>query len=107
MSTNSTDPKPPRASVDIVDIVDGVVRPNHPAHDSPVIVARLWRIHWPEIEPTLIRYQDAVDLYRVLGEHRAAVGAEPMETKASGNASMSAGPSGPLPTRVIRTSIFL
>ncbi len=38
----------------------------------------IWRIHWPEIEPTLIRYQEAVTLDRVLSEHRAAVGAEPI-----------------------------
>lgn len=47
---------------------------NH-SHRTP-----LWCIHWPEIEPTLIRYQEAVTLDRVLSEHRAAVGAEPMET---------------------------
>lgn len=56
--------------------------------------AHLWRIHWPEIEPTVIRYQEAVTLARVLSEHRAAVGAEPMETEASGNADLIAGPSG-------------
>lgn len=49
-------------------------------------LARLWRIHWPEIEPTVIRYQEAVTLDRVLSEHRAAVGAEPMEAEASRSA---------------------
>ncbi len=48
--------------------------------------AHLWRIHWPEIEPTVIRYQEAVMLDRVLSEHRAAVGAEPMEAEASRSA---------------------
>jgi hypothetical protein len=80
MSTNSTDPEPARASVDIVDIVDGVVRPSHPTRDRALGGARIWRIRWPEIEPTTIRYQEAVTLDRVLSEHRAAVGAEPMET---------------------------
>lgn len=45
--------------------------------------AHLWRIHWPEIEPTVMRYQEAVTLDRVLSEHHAAVGAEPMEAEAS------------------------
>lgn len=45
-------------------------------------LTRLWRIHWPEIEPTVIRYQEAVTLDRVLSEHRAAVGAEPRRHEA-------------------------
>lgn len=53
---------------------------------NPVRPAELWRIHWPEIEPTVIRYQEAVTLDRVLSEHRAAVGAEPMEAEASRSA---------------------
>ncbi len=44
--------------------------------------ARLWRIRWPEIEPAVIRYQEAVTLDRVLSEHRAAVGAEPRRHEA-------------------------
>jgi len=69
--------------------------------------ARLWRIHWPEIEPTVIRYQEAVTLDRVLSEHRAAVGAEPMETEASRSAGLAQGTSSALAPRVIATSIFL
>lgn len=107
MSTNSTDPTPARASVDIVDIVDGVVRPSHPTPDSTLDGANLWRIHWPEIEPTAIRYQEAVTLYRVLSEHRAAVGAEPIETDAAGSASRIAGPCTPKTPGVISTPTFL
>ena len=55
--------------------------------------AHLWRIHWPEIEPTLIRYQEPVTFERVLSECRAAVAAEPMETEASTNVRRLAGPS--------------
>lgn len=69
--------------------------------------ARLWRIHWPEIEPTLMHYQEAVSLDRVLSEHRAAVGAKPIETDAAGSASRIAGPSVVIQTRVIRTPRFL
>lgn len=69
--------------------------------------AHLWRIHWPEIEPTVIRYQEAVTLDRVLSEHSAAVGAEPMEAEASRSAGLIAGPPGPFKVRVIRASIFL
>lgn len=70
-------------------------------------LAHLWRIHWPEIEPTVIRYQEAVTLDRVLSEHRAAVGAEPMETEASGSAGPAQGTSPAFAPRVIATSIFL
>lgn len=70
-------------------------------------LAHLWRIHWPEIEPTVIRYQEAVTLDRVLSEHRAAVGAEPMESEASRNARLIAGPPVPFEVRVIRTPTFL
>lgn len=107
MSTKSTDQTPARASVDIVDIVDGVVRPSLPTPGSALVGAHLWRIHWPEIEPTVIRYQEAVTLDRVLSEHRAAVGAEPMETEASGSAGPAQGTSPAFPSRVIATSIFL
>lgn len=69
--------------------------------------AHLWRIHWPEIEPTVIRYQEAVTLDRVLSEHRAAVGAEPMEAEASRSVRLIAGPSGGSGLRVISASIFL
>lgn len=69
--------------------------------------AHLWRIHWPEIEPTLIRYQEAVTLDRVLSEHHAAVGAEPMEAEASGSAGPAQGTSPAFPVRVIRAPMFL
>jgi hypothetical protein len=69
--------------------------------------AHLWRIHWPEIEPTMIRYQEAVTLDRVLSEHRAAVAAEPMESEASGNARPAQGTPRPLPSRVVATAMFL
>jgi hypothetical protein len=42
-------------------------------------LARIWRIHWRHLEPTCVRYQEAVPLARVLGEHHAAVAAEPLE----------------------------
>lgn len=70
-------------------------------------LAHLWRIHWPEIEPTLVRYQEAVTLGRVLSEDYAAVGAEPMESEASRSAGLIAGPPRSLRERVMRTSIFL
>lgn len=107
MSTMSTDPRPARASVDIVDIVDGVDRSERTAPEGALVGARLWRIHWPEIEPTVIRYQEAVTLDRVLSEHRAAVGAEPMETEAAGNADLIAGPSMGFQIRVVATPTFL
>lgn len=69
--------------------------------------AHLWRIHWPEIAPTMIRYQEAVTRDRVLSEHRAAVGAEPMEAEASRSAGLIAGPPGPFKVRVIRAATFL
>lgn len=69
--------------------------------------ARLWRIHWPEIEPTVIRYQEAVTLDRVLSEHRAAVGAEPMEAEASRNAPLVVGPPGAKSPRVRRAAVSL
>lgn len=69
--------------------------------------ARLWRIHWPEIEPTVIRYQEAVTVDRVLSEHRAAVGAEQMEAEASGSAGPAQGTSPAFPVRVMRTPMFL
>lgn len=40
-------------------------------------LARVWLIHWPQIEPTIARYQEPVCLARVLSEHHAAVAAEP------------------------------
>lgn len=46
---------------------------------KPPRMARCWLIHWPQIEPTIKRYQDAVPLSRVLQEHAAAVAAEPLE----------------------------
>lgn len=55
--------------------------------------ARLWRIHWPEIEPTVIRYQEAVTLSRVLSEHRAALAAIPIDD----GSRDSAGTAGPPP----------
>ncbi len=73
-------------------------------HTQP---SRLWRIHWPEIESTLIRYQEAVTRDRVLSEHRAAVAAEPMETEASTNVRLVAGPSTPKPPRVSATPSIL
>lgn len=93
MSTNSTDRNSGEASVDIVDFVDGVDRPGDATHDNDESCYRLWRIHWPEIEPTLIRYQEPVTFERVLSECRAAVAAEPMETEASTNVRRLAGPS--------------
>lgn len=45
--------------------------------DADTRLARLWLIHWLEIEPTTKRYQEAVSLSRVLADHRAALGAEP------------------------------
>ncbi|AUN94816.1 hypothetical protein [Pseudazoarcus pumilus] len=49
--------------------------------DEALRLARVWRIHWPEIEPTTKRYQDAVPLSRVLAEHHAAIAAEPLENR--------------------------
>ena len=46
---------------------------------APARTARTWRICWPEIEPTIKRYQVPVCLARVLSEHHAAIAAEPME----------------------------
>lgn len=43
------------------------------------IYARVWLIHWLNIEPTIKRYQEPVPLSRVLADHRAAVAAEPLE----------------------------
>lgn len=45
---------------------------------APPRTADRWRIHWPQIEPTIARYQEAVHLARVLSEHHAAVAAEPL-----------------------------
>ena len=69
--------------------------------------ARTSRIHWQHIEPTLIEYQEAVAFDRVMSEHRAAVGAEPMETEASTNVRLIQGPCTPKPSRVIATPTFL
>lgn len=41
--------------------------------------SRYWRVHWEHHEPTIARYQEPVTLARVLSEHYAALGAEPME----------------------------
>lgn len=79
MSTNSTDRNRAEESVDIVDIVDGVDRPGDAAHASDQAGARLWRVEWPDIEPTLIEYQEPVTFERVLSEHRAAVAACPVK----------------------------
>jgi len=45
---------------------------------GPERVARVWRVHWLQIQPTDRRYQEPVCLARVLGEHHAAVAAEPI-----------------------------
>ncbi len=45
----------------------------------PVTTARTWLIHWPNIEPTMRRYQMPVTLSRVLADHRAALAAEPVQ----------------------------
>lgn len=45
---------------------------------DPPRTAHLWRIHWPQIEPTIARYQEPVHLARVLSEHHAAIAAEPL-----------------------------
>ena len=37
-----------------------------------------WLIHWPQIEPTVAKYQQPVCLARVLSEHHAAIAAEPL-----------------------------
>lgn len=42
--------------------------------------SRSWIVHWPNIEPTVIRYQEPVTLLRVLNEHVAAIGAEPLDS---------------------------
>lgn len=47
-------------------------------------LATRWRIHWPQIEPTLIEYQEPVERVRVLADHRAAVGADPMPSPLQG-----------------------
>lgn len=44
-------------------------------------IATAWRIFWRDIEPTVCRYQEPVTLARVLSEHRAAVAAEPLDTR--------------------------
>lgn len=46
---------------------------------TPARVSDTWLIYWPEIEPTVRRYQWPVTLAHVLGEHHAAIAAEPME----------------------------
>lgn len=46
--------------------------------NNPPRTADRWRIHWPQIEPTIARYQEAVHLARVLSEHHAAIAAEPL-----------------------------
>lgn len=46
--------------------------------------SRLWRIHWPQIEPTLIEYREPVDRVRVLADHRAAVAADPVPSLLQG-----------------------
>lgn len=45
----------------------------------PPRMARTWLIHWPNIDPTVKRYQIEVPLSRVLHEHAAAVAAEPID----------------------------
>lgn len=45
---------------------------------TPARVSDTWRIYWPEIEPTVRRYQWPVCLAHVLGEHHAAISAEPV-----------------------------
>lgn len=52
-------------------------RPNL-AQRIPVRTSTIWRIHWLTIEPTLCRYQQPVNLARLLAEHHAAVAAEPI-----------------------------
>ena len=46
---------------------------------SPPRLARTSLIHWPQIEPTVKRYQHPVPLSRVLADHHAALAAEPIE----------------------------
>ena len=46
---------------------------------EPTRTARTWLLHWPEIEPTVRRYQEPVPLARVLAEHAAAIAAEPAD----------------------------
>lgn len=58
-------------------------------------LARLWRIHWPEIEPTVIRYQEPAILDRVLSAHHAARNTKPMEAAASRSVRLIAGPPAP------------
>lgn len=43
-----------------------------------VRMARTWRVFWPRVEPTLVRYQAPVCLAHVLGEHHTAIAAEPV-----------------------------
>jgi len=62
---------------------------------TPPRTAHLWRIHWPQIEPTLCRYQEPVSLARVLSEHHAAIAAEPLivsDPQAPGRAALRAPP---------------
>lgn len=46
---------------------------------SSARTSRQWLIHWPEIEPTVCRYQWPVTLAHVLREHHAAIAAEPID----------------------------
>lgn len=41
--------------------------------------ARVWRVRFPDGTEHLRRYQTAVPMLRVLADHRAAVGAEPVQ----------------------------
>lgn len=45
---------------------------------APTPVSDTWRIHWPEIPPTIHRYQWPVTKAHVLAEHHAALAAEPI-----------------------------
>lgn len=40
-----------------------------------------WIVHWLNRPPTIAKYQTPVSLARVLGEHHAAVAAQPLENE--------------------------
>lgn len=40
--------------------------------------SRAWLVHFENVEPVVRRYQEPVDMLRVMNEHAAALAAEPI-----------------------------